>query len=162
MESIGFGINYRQHQLLRRTVDEVSVLGERLKALRERQKFTQKTFADELGKALRANKEPGDKKKYTITQQQVHDWEAGNKSPNAVYLRHMAKILKVTSDYLTGVTNDPNSRLEEAPLSGPEKELVRAVRKAPQPVKDVTYRMHGIEPPPPELPANAESNDHLD
>lgn len=87
-------------------------VGNRLKELRENAKYTQEELANKLG---------------TI-QVQVWRWETGKTEPSTEMIVKMAKLFRVTVDYLLGLVNQPDDQLSEADLSGVENQLIRAYR----------------------------------
>ena len=64
------------------------MIGERIRALRERAGITSQT---ELANRL------------SVTRASVNAWESGLSSPTAMYIIEMAKLFHVTSDYLLGL-----------------------------------------------------------
>lgn len=68
----------------------MSVLGSRIKYLREKLDISQKRLADALG----------------ITNIQVSRYETGDRKPDPETIKKLAEFFDVSSDYLLGVTND--------------------------------------------------------
>jgi len=69
------------------------VLGERLKKLRKEKRITQ----EELGK------------KVNVTKVSISGYENGNRNPDTETLQKLADFFDVTTDYLLGRTDKPNS-----------------------------------------------------
>ena len=65
------------------------MIGEKIKELRERNKLTQ----SDLAKLL------------YITRSSVNAWESGLAAPSTQYIAELARILKVSTDYLLGLNN---------------------------------------------------------
>ena len=89
-------------------------LGERLRNIREQRGYTQ----DELAELL------------DVGQQQIHRWEANKSDPSTDAIAGLAKILDVTTDYLLGIVDAPDERLQakEFALDPDEKKVVQAIR----------------------------------
>ncbi|MGG1554962.1 helix-turn-helix domain-containing protein [Paenibacillus ferrarius] len=68
----------------------MSVLGSRIKYLREKLDISQKRLADALG----------------ITNIQVSRYETGDRKPDPDTIKKIAEFFDVSSDFLLGVTND--------------------------------------------------------
>ncbi|WP_240456690.1 helix-turn-helix domain-containing protein [Virgibacillus halodenitrificans] len=75
-----------------------SILGKRLKNLREQHGYLQKFVADKIG--VRSNTLSG--------------YENGTRSPDPEMLVRLADLYKVTTDYLLGKSDDPYLTEEEA------------------------------------------------
>ena len=65
------------------------MIGEKIKELRERNKLTQSDLAKLLN----------------ITRSSVYAWESGLSAPSTQYIAELARILKVSTDYLLGLNN---------------------------------------------------------
>ena len=65
------------------------MIGEKIKELRERNKLTQSDLAAVLN----------------ITRSSVNAWESGLSAPSTQYIAELARILKVSTDYLLGLNN---------------------------------------------------------
>ena len=65
------------------------MIGEKIKELRERNKLTQSDLAKLLN----------------ITRSSVNAWESGLSAPSTQYIAELARILKVSTDYLLGLNN---------------------------------------------------------
>ena len=65
------------------------MIGEKIKELRERNKLTQSDLAKLLN----------------ITRSSVNAWESGLSAPSTQYIAELARILKVSTDYLVGLNN---------------------------------------------------------
>src|SRR5690242_14046503 len=92
----------------------MSSLGERLRVIREQRGYTQ----DELAELL------------DVGQQQIHRWEANKSDPSTDSIAGLAKILGVTADYLLGLADNPDERLQnkELVLAPEERKVVQAIR----------------------------------
>src|SRR5437773_9004770 len=93
---------------------KMTSLGERLRKMREGRGYTQ----DELAELL------------DVGQQQVHRWEANKSDPSTDAIASLAKILGVTADYLLGIVENPDERLQnkELALAPEERKVVQAIR----------------------------------
>lgn len=69
-------------------------LGDRIRYIREKRNILQKQLADALG----------------ITNVQLSRYETGDRKPDPDTLKEIAKYLEVSTDYLHGLTNDPNPK----------------------------------------------------
>lgn len=85
--------------------------GARLKALRERKRYTLQDMADKIGVSYQAYKK----------------WENGN-DPSIERLKQLCEILTCTADYLLGLTSEPYARVEEDKLPPDEKNLLKLYR----------------------------------
>ena len=65
------------------------MIGEKIKEMRERNKLTQSDLAKLLN----------------ITRSSVNAWESGLSAPSTQYIAELARILKVSTDYLLGLNN---------------------------------------------------------
>lgn len=70
-------------------------IGERIKEIRKNKKMTQKELASKLG----------------ISFQALAQWENNLRNPKQESLERIAEALEVTTDYLKGKTNRPDTRL---------------------------------------------------
>lgn len=86
--------------------------GDRLKVIREARNLTQ----DEL--AARLN----------FGQSQMTKYENGKSEPTPEIIVRMARELEVTTDYLLGLVNKPNERLQEEDLTPTEHKVLSAFR----------------------------------
>lgn len=66
-------------------------LGERLRNLREKRNHTPAEFAGMLG----------------VSRPTIVHWEAGTRSPNPEQIAKIAALLRTSSDYLIGITDNP-------------------------------------------------------
>lgn len=80
--AFGLGHNSQKHG------GETIVIGERIKETREKNGLTQSSLA----------------KKLNISRSAVNAWEMGVSIPSAQYLIELSKLLKVSTDYLLGLT----------------------------------------------------------
>lgn len=100
------------------------MISERIKALRELEKMSQKNLAEKLG----------------ITQQAVAKWEKGIAEPDIYAIKKMANIFNVSTDYLLEETNILDSRHNtlaadrkdgyDLPLTEDEKAMIDSVLAA--------------------------------
>ena len=81
--------------------------GERLRQLRKQNKLTQVQLAHEVH----------------TDQQMISYYERDEKHPMPDTVNQLAKVLKTTSDYLLGLSDDP------IPLTDDERELIFAFRR---------------------------------
>lgn len=82
------------------------MIGDRIRELREKAGYSQSELARRL----------------SVTRSSVNAWESGLSAPTAVYIVELAKLFRVTSDYLLGL--DTSSTLN---LSGLAEEELRLV-----------------------------------
>ena len=85
----------------------------RLKELREKAGYSQYSFADSLG----------------VAQSTVGNWEAGKREPNFETTQRIADFFNVTTDYLFGRENSPNSAY--TPAVDKKKEIKYLIRIIP-------------------------------
>lgn len=81
-------------------------MGEKLKSLRLEKGLTQKQVADRIGLAISA----------------VSSYEAGTRYPSFAVLVKLARIFRVSTDYLLGISN--NRTIDVTGLNDKEIELV--------------------------------------
>lgn len=74
----------------------LSVLGSRIKYLREKKNLSQKRLADSLG----------------ITNVQLSRYESGDRKPDPETILQIADYFETTTDYLLGKTNNPHQNNE--------------------------------------------------
>ena len=86
--------------------------GDRLRALREHQKYSQAGLAERLGLGVR----------------QIHRYENNLSDPPASIVARIARELEVTTDYLLGLSDTPKPTLGEDDLSPDEARLLAAYR----------------------------------
>ena len=72
--------------------DFMSVFGDRVKGLRLRSRLSQSDFGATVG----------------VSQQVIHQWEAGKTNPDPETVRRVAEAYGVSSDYLLGVVDVPS------------------------------------------------------
>lgn len=65
------------------------MIGERIRALREKAGYSQSELA----------------RKLTVTRSSVNAWESGISAPTAVYIIEMAQLFRVSTDYILGMDN---------------------------------------------------------
>jgi transcriptional regulator with XRE-family HTH domain len=82
------------------------MIGDKIRELRERAGYSQSELARRL----------------SVTRSSVNAWESGLSAPTAVYIVELAKLFRVTSDYLLDL--DTSSTLN---LSGLTEEELRLV-----------------------------------
>lgn len=86
-------------------------LGDRLRDIRKDNKFTQAELAELLG----------------ITRSAVNSWEMGIALPSTQYLIRLAKIYKVSTDYLLGL--DDSELIDISSLKQSDKEIIYSLLK---------------------------------
>jgi len=84
-----------------------------LKAYRVKRDYTQESLAFELGTDKKA----------------VSRWESGQFSPNAETLVELSRILKVSTDYLLGLSDNPTPQTRVDNLTEEELEVINAMRQ---------------------------------
>ena len=82
------------------------VIGDKIRELRENAGYSQAELARRL----------------SVTRSSVNAWESGLSTPTAVYIVELAKLFRVTSDYLLGL--DTSSTLNLSGLSEEELHLI--------------------------------------
>lgn len=87
------------------------MIGKRIRDLRLSRGLTQQ----ELGEVIGGNK------------QQVHRIEHGS-LPTIDTVKQLAAFFEVSTDYLMGLTDEPNGHLETTPLSADEQRFLAAIR----------------------------------
>lgn len=65
----------------------ICMIGERIKLLREKAGYSQAELA----------------RKLSVTRSSVNAWESGLSAPTAVYIIELAKLFRVSTDYLLGL-----------------------------------------------------------
>lgn len=92
-------------------------LGGKIKQLRQQQRMTQVEFADRLG----------------VTKSTVSAYEGGNRQPSYEVLLKMARIFKVSTDYLLGQSEKNDSMINTAGLTSEQicllQNLIETFRK---------------------------------
>lgn len=79
----------------------MSVLGKRLKYLRDKNNYSQKRVADSIG----------------ISNTQLSRYESGDRKPEPELITQFADFYGVTTDFLHGRTEDPNSTVSQSKIS---------------------------------------------
>jgi transcriptional regulator with XRE-family HTH domain len=87
--------------------------GERLKATREKKGLTQRELARLVGMA----------------EAQLSRYEHDKTEPSLKVLEILAKHLEVSSDFLLGLTNDPDRRYGDAEISEEERNVLEILRR---------------------------------
>jgi transcriptional regulator with XRE-family HTH domain len=87
--------------------------GDRLRQLRQSRGFTQEALAERLNLGIR----------------QIHRYERGLSDPAGNIVAKIARELKVSTDYLLGLTDQPNHPLNEDDLTDQEQGLLSAFRR---------------------------------
>ena len=82
------------------------MIGERIRLLREKAGYSQVELARRL----------------SVTRSSVNAWESGLSAPTAVYIIELAKLFRVTSDYLLGL--DTTNVLNLAGLTDEETHIL--------------------------------------
>lgn len=76
----------------------MSILGKRLKFLREKNSYSQKRVADSIG----------------ISNVQLSRYESGDRNPDPELIRKFSDFFEVTTDYLLGKTDKPDGQAKQA------------------------------------------------
>lgn len=118
------------HQRGLENIMPLVINGSRLKALRERKRYTLQDMADRIG----------------ISSQAYSKFEHGN-DPSVERLKQICEILTCTADYLLGLTSEPYARVEEDKLPPDEQNLLRLYRnrKIPRHVRKLLGDLEVIE-----------------
>lgn len=87
--------------------------GDRLRLMREKLGLSQADLADRLG----------------IGQNQIYRYETGQVEPSPTIIGMLAKEMDVSADWLLGLVDNPNRRIEEGDLSQHERDLLAAYRR---------------------------------
>ena len=82
------------------------MIGDKIRELRERAGYSQSELA----------------RKLSVTRSSVNAWESGLSAPTAVYIVELAKLFRVTSDYLLGL--DTSLALTLSELTEEELHLI--------------------------------------
>jgi transcriptional regulator with XRE-family HTH domain len=64
----------------------------------------------------------------SVSYQQIWRWEQNKVEPGADIVVRLAKELRVSSDYLLGLSNEPLGHMTDEDLSPNERKLIAAVR----------------------------------
>lgn len=86
-------------------------IGERLRDIRKDNNFTQAELAELLG----------------LTRSAVNSWEMSDSLPSTLYLMKLAKLYKVSIDYLVGLDN--REFVDISDLSSADKEIIYGLLK---------------------------------
>ncbi len=84
-----------------------------MRALREQQGWSQRELGRRCG----------------ISDTQVNKYENGLVDPSATYLKLIAEQLGVSTDYLLGVSDDPNGNYGDGQLSDDERMMLQLYRR---------------------------------
>jgi transcriptional regulator with XRE-family HTH domain len=87
--------------------------GERLRAARERADLTQERLADKL----------------KTSKAQINRYETGKQDPSAELLVKLARELHVSTDWLLGLVNEEEAKVQPLELSPTEQRLLAAFRQ---------------------------------
>lgn len=87
---------------------------DRLRQARESMDLSQDDLADRLG----------------FGASQMNRYENGKQDPSAEMLTRMAAELEVTTDWLLGLSDKPNERVQADDLTSDERNLIASFRKA--------------------------------
>jgi transcriptional regulator with XRE-family HTH domain len=90
--------------------------------LREQLKLTQDDIAGKIG----------------VSKKQVSAWETGSAEPRTDSLIALARLFSVSTDYLLGVTDDPNRGGSE--ISAEDRRILAIFRQLPQDIHDFILR----------------------
>lgn len=86
----------------------VGLNGDRLRRARERLNFSQEELAAAMG----------------AQQQAVQRWEKERVDPNSYTIKQLARVLRVTTDYLLGLSDEPSGSLEFEGLTPQMRKLI--------------------------------------
>jgi transcriptional regulator with XRE-family HTH domain len=86
---------------------------DRLRHEREAHGFTQADLAQQIGCAVG----------------QITRYESGAADPSAKHLKQIAKILRVTTDYLLGLVDEKTEHISESDLTPDERKFIQALRQ---------------------------------
>jgi transcriptional regulator with XRE-family HTH domain len=86
----------------------IGLSGDRLRRARERMHLSQEELAAALG----------------TQQQAIQRWEKERVEPNSVTLKQMADVLRVTTDYLLGLSDEPSTYREFEELTPELRKLI--------------------------------------
>lgn len=64
-----------------------------------------------------------------ISEAQIGKYEKGTIDPSSTYLRNIAEVLGVSTDYLVGLTDNPLDHLGSDQISESERELLNSFRR---------------------------------
>lgn len=87
--------------------------GDRFKQLREQHGYTHEELSEMLG----------------LSQKQIWRYENGKTDPSSEIIVKIAKVFRVSSDYLLGLTDDTNPYIRIDNLTSVEKEVLSAMRR---------------------------------
>jgi len=87
--------------------------GDRLRQERERQGLTQQQLGERINTGVN----------------QINRYENGIADPLPYQLKHIAKELQVTTDYLLGLVDGPHGHLQEQTLTAHERKFLAALRQ---------------------------------
>lgn len=104
--------------------------GDRLRLARVARDISQEDLANAIG----------------IEQSQVTRYEGGKRDPSPEVIVRIARELEVTADWLLGLVDDPQARLEEKDLSPAERQLLAAFRRGD--LRDLMRIVASEEPQP--------------
>lgn len=79
-------------------------VGDRIRTIREKLELT----GEEFGNLL------------SVTKTAVSNWENNNRKPDSDMIIKIAKLGNVTTDYLLGLTNDPNTNIYKVTVDNEE------------------------------------------
>lgn len=85
------------------------MIADRIKELREQNRFTQVSLAKKLG----------------LSRSAINVWEMGVSIPSTQYLVELARLFKVSTDYLLGI--DTRETVDISLLKNEEKEVIYAL-----------------------------------
>lgn len=77
------------------------MIGNSLRILRKQHNETQTQMAERLG----------------VTQRTIANWEAGSRNPDLEMLKKISTIYEVTTDYLLGLTDNPQGHEQPATIA---------------------------------------------
>jgi len=111
-------------------MDRTTILGQRLRQLREERGLLQKDIANKFG----------------ITDSAIGHYERGDRTPDADTLSRFAEFFQVTTDYLLGRTGirKPIETIAAHRSDDPMNELPEDARKSLEEYREYLFRKHGL------------------
>jgi len=86
---------------------------DRLRATRTKRGYTQEALGEMLG----------------VEKKQISRWETGDVTPGSEKLAEIARVLKVSTDFLLDLSDDPVIHIQIDRLSEDEYEVISAMRR---------------------------------
>lgn len=91
----------------------IALRTDRLRTLREQHGWSQRELARRCG----------------VSDAQINKYESGQTDPSSTYLKLIAEQLNVSTDYLLGVTDDPQGHYGDGQLSDDEHAMLQIYRR---------------------------------